>query len=795
VPLRQRLMAIMLLTSGAVLTLTCASFLAYDMVAYRKEVSRQLATIAAIVADNSTAVLAFEDRRGAAEMLSALKAERHIQAAALYDGAGRIFSTYPEGRSLADFPPHPGQDGYHFGHGDLWGFEKVAENERRLGTLYVQSDLGAISARFRLYGLVAVLVGGVAFLLAFLISQALQRRISAPITALADIARAVAERRDYSVRARPAQDVGELSLLTEAFNEMLTRIQEQLGRMELLSQITRAIGERLDLASVFQVMVRALEDNLQVDLVCVCRYDAGQQRLTVATVGEKSAQAAAAAGLQPNARIPVDASGLDRAVRGETVYEPDLAALLAPFADRLGSQGLRALVLVPLIVENAVIGVLMAARRRTDSFGQVDREFLRLLSAHAALAAHQARLYGALQQAYEDLRRSQQTVMDQERLRALGQMASGIAHDINNAISPAALYAEAILEREKALGPQSREQLQIIAHAIEDVSATVSRMREYSRKREAKMKLVPVNLNRSLQQVIDLTRARWNDEPQRQGFVIQIKTEFDQVLPPVMAVEGEVREALTNLFLNAFDAMSQGGTLTLRTRGERGLVQVEVSDTGAGMDEETRRRCLEPFYTTKGERGTGLGLAMVFGVAERHGADLEIDSAPGRGTTFRLVFPAATAAAVASTSASAASAGPAPEPAKLRVLVVDDDPLVAKVLRDTLKADGHDVVTANGGQAGIDVFRASRAANNPFELVMTDLGMPYVDGRKVAAAVKEASPSTPVILLTGWGQSLQDEGELPAHVDRLMSKPPKLAELREALASFARASESSASSA
>jgi signal transduction histidine kinase/ActR/RegA family two-component response regulator/HAMP domain-containing protein len=786
--LRQRLMAIMLLTSGTVLTLTCASFLAYDMVAFRKAVTRNLSTIASIVADNSTAVVAFEDRRGAAEMLAALKAEHHIVGAVLYDAAGNVFTTYPEGRPAADFPAHPGQDGYHYGHGDLWGFRPVVQNDHRLGTLYVESDLGAISERFRLYALVAVLVGGVAFLLAYLISRALQQRISAPITDLADIARAVAERRDYSVRARPILNVGELSLLTEAFNEMLTRIQEQLGRMELLSQITRAIGERLDLASIFQVMVGALEDNLQVDLVFVCRYEATQQKLTVTTLGVKTAAMASSAGLDLNARITVDASGLDRSVKGQLVYEPDVSALRAPFADRLAACGLRSLMLAPLIVENSVFGVLAAARLQPDAFGHVDREFLRLLSAHAALAAHQARLYGALQQAYEDLRRSQQTVMDQERLRALGQMASGIAHDINNAISPAALYAEGILERERNMSPQSREQLQTIAHAIEDVSATVGRMREYSRKREAKMNLVPVNLNRSLQQVIDLTRARWNDEPQQRGLVIRIETEFDQALPPVMAVEGEVREALTNLFLNAFDAMPQGGTLTLRTRTAKELVLVEVSDTGTGMDEETRRRCLEPFYTTKGERGTGLGLAMVFGVAERHSADLEIESAPGKGTTFRLTFPAAAAGA----AAPVAKTGPPAAAAKLRVLVVDDDPLVAKVLRDTLKADGHDVTTANGGQAGIDTFRAAHASGGTFDLVMTDLGMPYVDGRKVAAAVKEASPSTPVILLTGWGQSLLDEGETPPHVDRLLSKPPKLAELREVLAGFAHAHQGAA---
>jgi CheY-like chemotaxis protein len=249
-----------------------------------------------------------------------------------------------------------------------------------------------------------------------------------------------------------------------------------------------------------------------------------------------------------------------------------------------------------------------------------------------------------------------------------------------------------------------------------------------------------------------------------------------------MAVEGEIREALTNLFLNAFDAMPQGGTLRLRTRVVRGMVQVEISDTGTGMDEETRRRCLEPFYTTKGERGTGLGLAMVFGVAERHGADLEIESALGKGTTFRLTFPAA-ATTVPSGPASAPAAPVAA--AKLRVLVVDDDPLVAKVLRDTIKSDGHEVVIANGGQAGIDAFRSSRSAGQGYDVVMTDLGMPYVDGRKVAAAVKESSPATPVILLTGWGQSLLEDGEMPAHVDRLLSKPPRMAELREALAACA----------
>ena len=776
--LRQRLMAIMLLTSGAVLLLTCAGFFAYEMLTFRRATARQLSTIAAIVAENSTAVLAFDDPAGAQEILSALKAEPHIVEAGLYDASGELFSTYPLDLSAANFPSRPAADGYRFDHAFLSGFQPVTQGEKRLGTLYVKSDLKAVSMRFRLYGVVAGTVAAVAFLLAYLLSRVLQRQISVPILSLAETARAVSERLDYSARARQL-GTGELGLLTDSFNQMLGQIEEQLARMQLLNQITRAIGERLDLSSIFQVMVGALEDNLPVDLICVCEYDSAKKVLTVTSVGAKTGAKAAEVGVLPQARIPVEEVGLGGGyTQGKFVYQADLDGNTSAFPRRLIGHGLHSLVIAPLVVESSVFGVLIAARSGVDGFSALDREFLRQLSDHAALAAHQAHLYQALQQAYDDLRRSQQAVMQQERLRALGQMASGIAHDINNAISPAALYTETLLAQETNLSPRARDHLQTIGHAIEDVSATVARMREFSRQREPQMKLVPVQVNRSLQQVMDLTRARWNDTPQQRGVVINIATDLEPKLPVILGVEGEIREALTNIFLNAFDAMPEGGTLTLRTRLTKDKqVRVDVTDTGAGMDEATRRRCLEPFYTTKGERGTGLGLAMVYGVAERHGATVEIESTVGVGTTIRLLFPVP--AAIVEDPARA-PAPPRPQ-ARLHVLIVDDDPLVAKVLKDTLKIDGHDIVTANGGQSGIDAFLKSVGEAKPFDLVMTDLGMPYVDGRKVAAAVKEASPSTPVILLTGWGQSLLADGEMPPHVDRLLSKPPKMADLREAM--------------
>ncbi len=207
-------------------------------------------------------------------------------------------------------------------------------------------------------------------------------------------------------------------------------------------------------------------------------------------------------------------------------------------------------------------------------------------------------------------------------------------------------------------------------------------------------------------------------------------------------------------------------------------VRMEVSDTGLGMDEETKRRCLEPFFTTKGERGTGLGLAMVYGMVQRHSADIELDSEPGKGTTVRIAFPVSTTL----TEATVHRSTPQLPVRRLRLLIVDDDPLLIKSLRDILEGDGHMVTTAEGGQPGIDAFVAAKARGEAFGAVITDLGMPYVDGRRVAAAVKAASPGTPVILLTGWGRRLVAENDIPPGVDRVLNKPPKLHELRQALA-------------
>jgi signal transduction histidine kinase/ActR/RegA family two-component response regulator/HAMP domain-containing protein len=815
-PIRRKLTMVILLTCSVVLFLACAILGAYQIFDSRQTVVRDTTVLADVLARNTQAALAFQDETAAQQILLAVQAEPSIVAACLYDENGKPFANYTREGADMRCPVQPAADGSRFDEGYLMVFRPVVLNDKRIGTICLQASLEGMYNRLRWLMSVgaAVLAGSV--LVALAISSRLQRPISQPILALAGTARSIAENKDYTVRV-PSQSDDEIGQLTDAFNQLLasieerdkalrttnesmrlevierksaeSRVQSQLARLELLHRITRAIGERQDLQSIFQVVIRTMEEDLPADFSCVCLYEQGANQLTVTGVGVKGEALAMEIAMTKDAHVDIDQNGMARCLSGQLVYEPDIGHSSFPFSQRLARGGLRSLVTAPLLVESRVFGVLVAARREPNSFSSGECEFLRQLSEHVALAAHQTQLHEALQQAYDDLRQTQQAVMQQERLRALGQMASGIAHDINNAISPVVLYTESLLETEPDLSPRARDYLGTIQHAIDDVAQTVSRMKEFYRQHEPQLTLVPVQLNRLMQQVIDLSRARWSDMPQQRGFFIKMEAELVPELPAILGIESEIREALVNLVFNAVDAMPEGGTLTLRTKIAGGgqspvnppsprQVHVEVSDTGIGMDDDTRRRCLEPFFTTKGERGTGLGMAMVYGITRRHGADIEIESAVGKGTTIRLIFP------VPATPTT--EAGPTTVtftiPARLHLLVVDDDPLLIKSLRDALEMDGHRVVTANGGREGIEAFRQAWEGKEPFAAVITDLGMPYVDGRQVAAAIKGMSPATPIILLTGWGQRLVAEGDIPPHVDRVLNKPPKLRELREALA-------------
>jgi signal transduction histidine kinase/ActR/RegA family two-component response regulator len=400
----------------------------------------------------------------------------------------------------------------------------------------------------------------------------------------------------------------------------------------------------------------------------------------------------------------------------------------------------------------------------------------------------QVRLADGLQQAYEELRRTQQVVVQQERLRALGQMASGIAHDINNALSPITAYSELLLSKRTISPETAKEYLQSINKSGVDIAHIVARMREFYRRREDSEPLIKVNVNEIVKEVIGLTRPRWRDVCQREGVSINIQPDVEVDLPSLMSDPSELREALINLIFNSLDAMPYGGNIHLITRsvnrpgskmddGER-AIQIEVKDDGLGMDEKTRRRCLEPFFSTKIQRGgSGLGLAMVYGMMQRSEGTIDIVSAPGKGTSVRLTFPFRKP-----TAQAAVIAAPQSDPDRtLNILCIDDEKHVLQLLTDCLTPFGHTITTATGGQNGLDLFRAAKSKNQPFEAIITDLGMPEIDGRQVAKTIKAESPKTPVIMLTGWGAAMKQENDKMPEVDVLIEKPPHIQRLHEML--------------
>jgi len=375
-----------------------------------------------------------------------------------------------------------------------------------------------------------------------------------------------------------------------------------------------------------------------------------------------------------------------------------------------------------------------------------------------------------LEQALHDLRSTQEQVVKQERLRALGMMAGGIAHDFNNALTMMLGYGELLLPWLQQHGsPREQAYLNHIVAAAQDATHVVSRLSQFYRPAENNEIRVPVDLNEIAAQIISLTAPKWKGRSQAEGVQIEVQTELRDI-PLVAANAAELREVMTNLIFNAVDAMPAGGLVTIGTTQLDDGVALTVTDTGTGMSESERERCLEPFFTTKGERGTGLGLAVVYGIIQRHGGTIEIASEKGVGTTFAIHLPA--------TTAEREAAKPVTQrlDRTLRVLVVDDQEIICELIAEHLASDGHTTASAADGHEALELFR-----DGLFDLVITDQSMPMMNGVQLGAAIKAISPETPVVLLTGFGDEMLAMGGHPPGVDLVLGKPVSHANLRRAI--------------
>ena len=380
-----------------------------------------------------------------------------------------------------------------------------------------------------------------------------------------------------------------------------------------------------------------------------------------------------------------------------------------------------------------------------------------------------------LEKALADLKETQRQAIQQERLRALGQMASGIAHDFNNTLAHIVGYIDLLLN----VHPQNlekpaivREYLEVMNTAASDAVGIVNRLREFYRYREESDTVRPVDLNQIVREAVALTQPRWRDQALANGCVIQVLTELND-LPPLPGNEAELREALTNLIFNAVDALPHGGAIVFQTHFAEGRAVLRVVDNGIGMTEDVRQRCLEPFFTTKGQTGSGMGLAMVYGIVQRHKGQIAVESAVGEGTAVVIELPVEQAGGNKVEPATAAEAAQRGR----QILVVEDEAPLREILRGYLEADGHSVVLAANGRDGLERF-----GQGTFDLVITDRAMPEIGGDQLAVVVKQFAPSLPVILLTGFGEFMKESGVPRPGIDLIVGKPVTRLALRQAIA-------------
>jgi len=577
--------------------------------------------------------------------------------------------------------------------------------------------------------------------------------------------------------------VAEIGQLAGAFHQMLEDLRASTQRLEDLVFKLGTLNEVVELsaripkiqdllASVLQSTMRAVRANIGSIMLL------NQEELTLRIAASRGLPE----GLQDEAEIRVGEGIAGKVAQvGEPIIVDDIET--DPRFAKLNDPryGTGSFMCMPVRVGDRVIGVLNLAKKEDQSGGSViraftptDLQFLNALMTYIGYAVDNARLLDEaqdaarkLQSVVDDLKATQAQLVRGETLSAIGKLASGMAHHLNNLFAVILGRLETLLV--KVPDQEARRYLEIVQRAAQDGAEVVRRVQRFSRVQPVS-RTVPVDLNQLAQEVLELTRPRWHNE----ALLRQIRVDTALDLGAIRPVAGELaplREVLMNLLLNGIDAMPGGGRLIFKTWMTGPDVHCSVSDTGAGMSEEVRHRALDPFFTTKGPKSTGLGLSVTYGIVQRHNGKLEIESTPGRGTTVTITLPAM------GTTMPAPAASPAlVTPSQLRVLIVDDEPEVRSALADMLGIAGHTAFQAAGGREAL----AWLEAGQPVDLVLTDMGMPGMMGSEVARAIRGRWPHLKIGLMTGWDETEGLVADATSIVDFTLAKPFELKALTRA---------------
>ena len=412
------------------------------------------------------------------------------------------------------------------------------------------------------------------------------------------------------------------------------------------------------------------------------------------------------------------------------------------------------------------------------------KTYLRNIAASEETAEAAKRHADELSVYIEEQNRIREQFSQIEKMSALGELASGVAHDFNNTL--AGILGRAELMLRKATDPEVQRGLNIIIQAAQDGSKTVKRIQDFARQRRDH-DFFPVAVDQLLMDISEVTRPRWKDGPEAANVQIGLDLQIHSNAS-VMGDDAELREVLVNMVFNAVDAMPTGGRLTLSANERDGRVEIAVSDTGVGISPEVRSRIFDPFFTTKGKAGLGLGLAVCYGMVQRHQGSIEVESEVGHGTTFRIKLPMAKVkpqklkpresqvASVPRLSLVRTSNSP-------KILVVDDEPSVRDLLGEILNSEGYEVTLAENGNQALTAFE-----RDDFKAVFTDIGMPGMSGWELARAIRERDQEIPISVITGWGEAVGSDEQKKAKVDWVLAKPFSLERIAEILLEISRRS-------
>ncbi len=535
------------------------------------------------------------------------------------------------------------------------------------------------------------------------------------------------------------------------YEESLNKIRQ----LTILHEVGKTLSSTLDLDDLLKKGLELLKERWGYAICSILLLDKERNELYIRQVIGRDPEEV------KGIRFKVGVEGIvgQVAKTGEPYYAPEVSK--DPHYLNLSPE-VQSEAAFPLKVRDEVIGVLNIETDEPRGFDQEDLKVLSSFASQMSISIENAHLFFDLKQALQELKQAQDQIIQAEKLRAMGEMASGVAHDFNNVLAVILGNIQLLLHQLDHLRPEEiRERLRTIERSAKDGAETVRRIQDFTGMRRDK-EFTLLSLNDLIKEVIVVTQPRWKDQPQQRGVQIECTYQLGEV-PLIMGNPSELREVLTNIIFNAVDAMPSGGKITISTQPQTDeWVEIRITDTGIGMTDEVKKRIFDPFFTTKGVTNSGLGMSVSFGIVKRHGGEILIESEVGKGSTFIIHLPIGYEEEKKEKEPKPISR----EAPSARILVIDDEDSVREILARILKAKGHEVVVASNGEEGIERFKSEK-----FDLVFTDLGMPKISGWEVGKTLKGLNPKVPVAMITGWGMELNRERMSENGIDLVVCKP------------------------